>query len=243
MNISLSSNLDDAQAVPYFLWDEPVTVAEFVRRLRSASAAEQTRLLAKLLREARDTDVWKFTTPEEVERRWPKLSPRLGRRRGFWEFLLGRWRQEGLIGKQHSLIQTAPDFRRLLVQREGEAIVVDLVRERVWQTTPEKPVINGVRVDPPEEILANKLCALLSRSEIRDLVDVRALESAGYRIEAALAAAALKDTGLTPAQLAWVLSQIEMGEDLQPPGGVSVEELRGYVAALIARLTRLAFPG
>lgn len=147
------------------------------------------------------------------------------------------------LGASVESIQTAPDFRRLLVQREGEAIVVDLVRERVWQTTPEKPVINGVRVDPPEEILANKLCALLSRSEIRDLVDVRALESAGYRIEAALAAAALKDTGLTPAQLAWVLSQIELGEDLKPPGGVSVEELRGYMADLIARLTRLAFPG
>jgi hypothetical protein len=77
-----------------------VTVEEFGRRLRSASAAEQTRLLAKLLREARDTDVWKITTPEEVERRWHELAPRLGRRRGFWEFLLGRWRQEGLIGKK-----------------------------------------------------------------------------------------------------------------------------------------------
>lgn len=94
------------------------------------------------------------------------------------------------------------------MQREGEAIVVNLVRERVWQATPEKPVINGVRVDPPEEILANKLCALLSCSEIRDLVDVRALELAGYRIEAALAAAAMKDSGLAPAQLAWVLAKL-----------------------------------
>ncbi len=102
MDILLSSNLDDAQAVPYFLWDEPVTVAEFKRRLRSASAAEQTRLLAKLLREARDTDVWKFTTPEEVQRRWNELSPFLGRRRGFWEFLLEHWRQEGLIGEQQT---------------------------------------------------------------------------------------------------------------------------------------------
>jgi len=102
MGILLSSNLDNAQAVPYFLWDEPMSVEEFRRRLRSASPPEQTRLLAKLLREARDTDVWKFTTPEEVWRRWMELSPRLGRRRGFWEFLLQRWRQEGLIGKEHS---------------------------------------------------------------------------------------------------------------------------------------------
>jgi len=102
MDILLSSNLDDAQAMPYFLWDEPMSVAEFRRRLRSASPPERTRLLAKVLREARDTDVWKFTTPEEVWRRWNELAPQLGRRRGFWEFLLQRWRQEGLIGEKHS---------------------------------------------------------------------------------------------------------------------------------------------
>ncbi len=139
-------------------------------------------------------------------------------------------------------IQTYPDFRRLLLTRNDEAIVIDLLRERVTQITSEKPVVNGVRVDSPEEILANKLCALLSRSEVRDLVDVRALEAAGYRIEDALPAAASKDTGLTPAQLSWILSQIELGDDLIPPGGVSVEELRQYLADVIARLTRLALP-
>lgn len=139
-------------------------------------------------------------------------------------------------------IQTYPDFRRLLLKRNDEAIVIDLVRERVAQIAPDKPIFNGVRVDLPEEILANKLCALLSRSEVRDLVDVRALEMAGYRIEDALPAAASKDTGLTPAQLSWVLSQIELGDDLTPPGGVSVEELRQYLANVIARLTRLAHP-
>jgi len=48
---------------------------------------------------------------------------------------------------------------------------------------------------------------------------------------------------LTPAQLGWVLSQIELGDDLIPPGGISVGELRQYLADLIARLARLAFPG
>jgi hypothetical protein len=99
VNVSLSTNLADPSAIPYFLWDEPMTVAEFRQRLQTASAAEQIRLLAKLLREARDTDVWLFTSPEEVWRKWPALSPQLGRRRGFWEFLLNRWREEGLIGR------------------------------------------------------------------------------------------------------------------------------------------------
>ncbi len=147
------------------------------------------------------------------------------------------------LGAALESIQTSPDFRRVLVRRGNEAIVVDLVRERVGQIVPEKPVVNGIRVDPPEEILANKLCALLSRSEIRDLVDVRALELAGYHVEDALPAANLKDRGLTPAQLGWILSQIEMGDDLIPPGGVTVEELRRYLADLITRLTSLAYPG
>ncbi len=146
------------------------------------------------------------------------------------------------LGATVEPIQTSPDFRRLLVRRGIEAVVVDLVRERVAQIQTRKPIMNGIRVDAAEEILANKLCALLARSEIRDLVDVRALELTGYRMEDALPAAALKDTGLTPAQLSWVLNQIELGDDLTPPGGVSVEELRGYLADLIARLTRLAFP-
>lgn len=99
MSVSLSTDLNNPSVVPYFLWDEPLTVAEFRRRLITASPAEQTRLLAKLLREARDTDVWKFTSPEEVWRKWPDLSPHLGRRRKFWEFLLDCWQKEGLIGK------------------------------------------------------------------------------------------------------------------------------------------------
>ena len=137
---------------------------------------------------------------------------------------------------------TLTDFRRFLMRRGQEGVVIDLAREQMAQQYPEKNVINGIRVDRPEEILANKLCTLLSRAEIRDLVDVRALEITGYRVENAITAAAAKDAGLTPAQLAWVLRQITIGEDASPPGGVSAEELREYLNTLIQRLTRLAFP-
>ncbi len=112
----------------------------------------------------------------------------------------------------------------------------------IFQLEREKREIGGIRIDSPEEILANKLCALPSRSEIRDLVDVRELENAGFKIEDVLSAAQLKDSGLTPAQLAWVLNQIKFGDGLSPPGEVSVNQLRDYVHDLIARLTRLAFP-
>ena len=139
-------------------------------------------------------------------------------------------------------IQTSPDFRRLLVKRGDEAVVVDLIREYVFQLEPEKREINGIRIDSPEEILANKLCALLSRAEIRDLIDVQRLEEAGFSLEDGLQVAAKKDTGLTPAQLAWVLNQIKVGDDAQLPNEVSVDELRAYLGDLIDRLKQLAFP-
>lgn len=98
----LSSDLEKNSAVPYFLWDEPMTVGELKRRLISASDAERTRLLGKILREARDTDVWQFTTPLAVWRDWAKLEPYLGRRREFWKFLFEFWEKEGLIGEKRA---------------------------------------------------------------------------------------------------------------------------------------------
>ncbi len=93
----LGTDVRDPEVVPYFTWDEPLTVREIRERLRSAPEAERFRLLGKILREARDTDVWAFTTPEAVWRGWDRLSPHLGRRRAFWEWLLGQWREEGLL--------------------------------------------------------------------------------------------------------------------------------------------------
>lgn len=148
-----------------------------------------------------------------------------------------------VLGAKVESVQTSPDFRRLLVKQGADAIVVDLIREYVFQVDPDKPMIGGIRVDTPEEILANKLCALLSRSEIRDLVDVRELENAGFSIEAALEAAEKKDSGLTPAQLAWVLSQIMIDEGVDLPGNVSSTELRSYLQEFIDRLRRMALPG
>ncbi len=96
-NVLLSTDLGNPGAVPYFLWDEPMTVLELRKRLDTGSPAERYRLLGKILREARDTDVWKFTTPEEVSGNWSQVSPHLGRRRDFWKFLLDEWRNKGLI--------------------------------------------------------------------------------------------------------------------------------------------------
>ena len=146
------------------------------------------------------------------------------------------------IGADVEAIQTSPDFRRRLVRRGGEAVVVDLVLEKVPHGEKEPVLRDGVAVDPPEEILANKLCTLLSRAELRDLIDVMALEHAGYDLRTALSLAARKDAGMTPAQLAWVVSEIRIGDDAQIPGDASVAELRSFLESLQQRLTRMAYP-
>lgn len=98
MSKGLSTNLALPTSIPYFLWDEPMTVAELKQKLGSASVEERMRLLGKILREARDTDVWQFTTPEFVWRHWNELEKYLGRRREFWRFLFEFWEKEGLLG-------------------------------------------------------------------------------------------------------------------------------------------------
>jgi hypothetical protein len=96
--VRLTTDLDSPDSIPYFTWDDPMSVSEIRRLLKEVPDPERIPLLARILREARDTDVWRFTSPEEVVRLWPRLSLRLGRRRAFWEFLLDRWRAQGFVG-------------------------------------------------------------------------------------------------------------------------------------------------
>jgi predicted nucleotidyltransferase component of viral defense system len=138
--------------------------------------------------------------------------------------------------------QRSPGFRRFVATRGEEAVVVDLVRERVPQVFGEKLVFGGIRVDPAPEILTNKLTALAGRSEIRDLVDVQALEDAGWRVEDVLPALSSKDAGATPAIIAWVLSEILIPDGVGLPGGIEAAALRAYRDALVTRLRRAAAP-
>lgn len=117
-------------------------------------------------------------------------------------------RTAGAIGATCRVLRTSTDFRRYLVERGTEATTVDLVRERVVQAVPEKPEIDGVRVDPLEDILANKICTLISRSEVRDLWDVYQISRRGLSLDAALETAAMKDGGATVEALVWILSEL-----------------------------------
>jgi hypothetical protein len=146
------------------------------------------------------------------------------------------------LGASLAVRQDAPGFKRFALLREQEGVVVDLVHERVRQLVVDKRHVDGIIVDPPEEILANKLTAIVGRMEERDIVDVYFLEQSGLRVEDYLDAALAKDAGATPATLAWLLSEVTIPDEAQLPAGVPPGVLREYVAALVVRLRKVAFP-
>lgn len=96
----LTLDLSSQAGRPYFLWDEDVSIAELRLALSGACGeAERLRLMGKMLREARDVDVWQLVTPAQVAAALPHLGRRLGRRRRFWEFLIEGWRRDGLLAR------------------------------------------------------------------------------------------------------------------------------------------------
>lgn len=93
-------------------------------------------------------------------------------------------------------------------------------------------------LDTPHEILVNKLCTLLSRSEARDLEDVRVLLESGGDFRRALAEAPRKDGGFSAPTLAWVLNGFRAGKMAESLGWSQEESLRleEFKLAFIERL-------
>lgn len=82
---------------PEFLWDVPVTEAEFRSRLADPDPDIRAQWEGRLLREAPYRTVWQYVTLAQVLSDWERVSRHLGRRRAFWEYLLEGWRRDGLI--------------------------------------------------------------------------------------------------------------------------------------------------
>ncbi len=83
--------------VPYFMWDERLTCAELKQQLRTAPTARKVDLMAKIMRDANDQDVWEFMTPEDLAKFSGQIFPRLGWHKGFWVFLYNKWVEHGLL--------------------------------------------------------------------------------------------------------------------------------------------------
>jgi hypothetical protein len=147
-------------------------------------------------------------------------------------------------GLEVESVQKDPGFARFRVSSAGDVVIVDLIADPVSPVEPKTKVeIAGfeVTVDTPHEILVNKLCALLSRSELRDLEDVRVLLDTGGELSRALADAPRKDRGFSTLTLAWVLREMAIDQiaerDQWTPD--ETETLRRFRDELVDRLTRL----
>jgi len=150
-------------------------------------------------------------------------------------------------GLETHVLRTAPAFAELRVTDGVDACVVDLVAEPFPPVeAPIEADLEGkaIAVDTKRELLASKLSALLERSEIRDLADVKALLNAGGDLEGGLRDAPAKDSGFSPLTLAWVLRGYDPRPGARALGldDAQAGELVAFQEWLVDRLTRLGAP-
>jgi hypothetical protein len=93
----LTTDMTKGHLRPYFLWDEDVSIDELREAMSGPESPRRDQLLGKMLREARDLDVWCFVRPDDVARSLDRLRRRIGRRYAFWTFLIEGWRADGLL--------------------------------------------------------------------------------------------------------------------------------------------------
>ena len=147
------------------------------------------------------------------------------------------------IGAVATILRDSPTFRRYQLHRKGESEIVDFVLAIDQQIDEIKTVFDPVRVDTLHEIFVNKITTLISRCELKDLVDLYFLEREGLRIEDHFEEAMQKDGGLDPAVISNILASLQVNElpdYLVKP--ISLAALREYIEALRLRMAILAYP-
>jgi hypothetical protein len=95
----LTTDFSRQECRPYFLFDEDLSIAEPRQRLSNGNSAERLRLIAKLLREAHEDDVWEFVTLAHFLWIFPEVVPLLGRRRNHWQAVYNSHRSTELRTK------------------------------------------------------------------------------------------------------------------------------------------------
>lgn len=147
------------------------------------------------------------------------------------------------IGADCVAVRTAPDFHRFKLIRGEEREIIDVVVDRAPQLDVEKAIFDGIRVDTLREIIANKLTTLLSRTELKDVVDLYFLEKSGHDLLASIPDAQAKDGGWEPAVVAMLLDGLRVPE--MPAWMIrelSATELEAFLQKLRLQIARLALP-
>lgn len=94
----IAMDVESPDAVPYFNWDSAVTNAAVRRALRDGTEDDKVFWIARIMREARYEDVWKYVSlRRDVLPRWTQIEPHLGRWQAKWRFLVESWQARGLV--------------------------------------------------------------------------------------------------------------------------------------------------
>jgi len=141
-----------------------------------------------------------------------------------------------------SAVRLTSYFKHFQVGAQENPLTIHFSREYSAHLKPPYHFGN-ILVDSIEDIAANKICAALGRTEIKDLVDLYFLDKAGYTIAGYFDLAKQKDGGLAHETLAYTMSQFELSQI--PPFMIvplTVEELQNYLEATIRWLIQQSAP-
>ena len=89
-----SMKMDDT-AIPYFAWDRHLTVGAIKAIIKFDNGYEWNRTVSWIMREAAFADVWQFLDPCKVRDNFAELEPLLGRKKVFWQYIMGKWNELG----------------------------------------------------------------------------------------------------------------------------------------------------
>ena len=147
------------------------------------------------------------------------------------------------VGASIQLLRDAPTFRRYCLETKECKEIVDIVVDLSPQVDPEKQWIDNIQVDTLHEIMLNKITTLISRCEVKDIVDLYFLEKEGFVVEDCFEDAQLKDGGLDPSMISLILDSLRItelpGYMIKP---LTIVDLRDYVIGLKHRMALLALP-
>lgn len=147
------------------------------------------------------------------------------------------------VGATLQLLRDAPTFRRYCLETDECKEIVDIVVDLTPQINPQKQWLDNIQVDTLYEIMLNKITTLISRCEVKDIVDLYFLEQQGFVIEACFEDAQLKDGGLDPAMISLILDSLKVTElpdyMIKP---LIIDDLRDYIFELKHRMAILALP-
>lgn len=147
------------------------------------------------------------------------------------------------ISSECRSITISPEFHRFQLTREPDSEIVDFVFERVPQIDERKKRFGKIRVDTLREIFVNKICMLLSRCEVKDLVDLFFLHEKGFDVSQYFSDAYRKEAAMDPAMISFLLSNVRITETPEYMiAPLDLAEFKTFLASLQKKMAIMAHP-